>query len=121
MRVGTLTFQAYDKTDVFFVANVEESGIETSDEAVLQIEDSQFDGDKAWVTGNVPRIKPINIEGDTAIINAWFKGENYEKPVTITVYVECETAEEFDEVIEEAIEQDRDNEDDDLEPMEINL
>ena len=119
MRIGTLTFQANDKADVFFVANVEENGIETSDEGLLQIEDPQSDGDKTWITDNVPRIKPINIEGDTAIINAWFKGENYDKPVTITVYLECETAEEFEEVIEEEIERDR--QDDDLEPMEINL
>ena len=119
MRIGTLTFQANDKADVFFVANVEENGIETSDEGLLQIEDPQFDDDKTWVTGNVPRIKPVNIEGDTALINAWFKGENYDKPVTITVYVECEAAEEFEEVIEEEVE--REQRDDDLEPMEINL
>lgn len=121
MRTGTITFQANDKTDVFYIADVEEAGIEPSDESVLQIEDTQFDTGKAWVTGYVPRIKQVNIEGDTSIINAWFKGENFDNPFVIKVYVECETAEEFEEVVEEELEKDNNDRDDDLEPMEINL
>jgi hypothetical protein len=58
----------------FMWQQVQEDGIESSDEALCLVEDSQFDGDKAWVTGNVPKMKPVHIEGDTSIINAWFKG-----------------------------------------------
>lgn len=120
--LGNISFQANDKMDVFHVAQVMNEGIEPSDNTLLQIEDSQFDSDKAWVTGNVPKIKPVHIEGDTSIINAWFKGETYENPFVITVYVECETAEELEEVTaDEVIEQDKNERNDFLEPVEINL
>lgn len=122
MGTGTVSFQANDKMDVFCVVHVQEEGIEPSDEAVIEVEDSQFDSDKAWVTGNVPKIKPVHVEGDTSIINAWFKGETFEDPFIITVYVECETAEELEEVTaDEEIEQDKSERSDFLEPVEINL
>jgi hypothetical protein len=122
MGTGTVSFQANDKMDVFYVARLKEEGIESSDESIIQVEDSQFESDKAWVTGNVPKIKPVHVEGDTSIINAWFKGETYENPFVITVYVECETAEELEEVTaDEEIEQDKRSRNDFLEPVEINL
>ncbi len=62
--LGNISFQANDKMDVFHVAQVVNEGIEPSDNTLLQIEDSQFDSDKAWVTGNVPKIKPVHVEGD---------------------------------------------------------
>ena len=119
MGTGTVSFQANDKMDVFYVARVEEEGIEFSSEAVIQVEDTQFESDKAWITGNVPRIKPLNVDGDTSIINAWFKSETFDTPFVITVYLECETAEEFEEVIE--VEMMEERKFDPLEPMEINL
>jgi hypothetical protein len=122
MGTGTVSFQANDKMDVFYVARLKEEGIESSDESIIQVEDSQFESDKAWVTGNVQKIKPVHVEGDTSIINAWFKGETYEDPFVITVYVECETAEELEEVTaDEEIEQDKRSRNDFLEPVEINL
>ena len=122
MGTGTVSFQANDKMDVFYVARLKEEGIESSDESIIQVEDSQFESDKAWVTGNVPKIKPVHVEGDTSIINAWFKGETYQDPFEITVYVECETAEELEEVTaDEEIEQDKRSRNDFLEPVEINL
>lgn len=122
MGTGTVSFQANDKMDVFYVARLKEEGIEPSDESIIQVENSQFESDKAWVTGNVPKIKPVHVEGDTSIINAWFKGETYQDPFVITVYVECETAEELEAVTaDEEIEQDKRSRNDFLEPVEINL
>ena len=119
---GNISFQANDKMDVFYVAQLKEEGIESSDESVFLVEDSQFESDKAWVTGNVPKIKPVHVEGDTSIINAWFKGETYEAPFVITVYVECETAEELEEVTaDEGLEQSKNDKADFLEPTEIHL
>lgn len=121
MALGTISFQSNDKMDVFHVAQVVENGIEASDEALLNVEDAQFDSDKAWVTGNVPRIRPVNIEGDTATINAWFKAQEFDKSFVLTIYVECELAEELQEVIaDEKVEEEREGSDY-LEPMEINL
>jgi hypothetical protein len=120
MTLGTITFQANDKMDVFHIVQVVEDGIEVSDETRLNVEDAQFDGDKAWVTGNVPRMKPVNIAGDSAIINAWFKGESFDKPFVLTVYIECEMAEELAEVVaDEKVDDDANA--DPLEPMEIHL
>lgn len=122
MALGTVTFQSNDKMDVFHVALVREDGVEASDEAILNVEDTQFESDKAWVTGKVPRIKPVNIEGDTAMITAWFKGEEFDKSFVLTVYVECELAEELQEVIaDEKIEEEEGEGSDYLEPVEINL
>lgn len=120
MTLGTITFQANDKMDVFHITQVVEDGIEVSDETRFNVEDAQFEGDKAWVTGNVPRMKPVNIEGDTAIINAWFKGELFDKPFVLTVYIECEMAEELTEVVaEEKV--DDETSADPLDPTEIHL
>ena len=103
MGTGTVSFQANDKMDVFYVARLKEEGIESSDESIIQVEDSQF-------------------EGDTSIINAWFKGESFEHPFVITVYVECETAEELEEVTaDEELEQSKNDKADFLEPTEIHL
>lgn len=122
MGTGTVSFQANDKMDVFYVARVEEAGIEISDEALIKVEDPQFDSDKAWVTGNVPKIKPVNVDGDTSIINAWFKGETFDVPFVITIYVECETVEELEVVVaDEKTEEEQRGEFDPLEPMEIHL
>lgn len=119
-RVGTISFQSNDSMDVFLISEVREDGIETSDEAVLKVEDAQFDSDKAWVTGRVPKIKPVHVAGDTATIQAWFKGEVFEKSFVITVYVECELTEELSAVDADEAIHDQDNKED-LEPQEINL
>lgn len=122
MGTGTISFQANDEMDVFCVARVEEEGIEISDEALIKVKDPQFDSDQAWVTGNVPKIKPVNVDGDTSIINAWFKGETFDVPVVITIYVECETVEELEVVVaDEKTEEEQRGEFDPLEPMEIHL
>jgi hypothetical protein len=94
---GTITFQANEMMDVFHVAQVFENGIEPSDETLLNVEDAQFESDKAWVTGRVPKLRAVDVEGDTTIINAWFKGETFVEPFVIRVYVECELVEELEE------------------------
>lgn len=122
MGTGTISFQANDEMDVFYVARVEEEGIEISDETLIKVKDPQFDSDQAWVTGNVPKIKPVNVDGDTSIINAWFKGETFDVPFVITIYVECETVEELEVVVaDEKTEEEQRGEFDPLEPMEIHL
>lgn len=119
-RLGTISFQASDSMDVFLVSEVREDGVEASDEALLKVENAQFDSDKAWVTGRVPKIKPVHVAGDTATIQAWFRGEAFEKSFVITVYVECELTEELLAVDADEVAHDHDNRDD-LEPQEINL
>lgn len=122
MRFGTVSFQANDKNDVFYVTDLAEAGLEPSDETLIQVEDTQFESERAWVTGDVPQIKPVHVEGDTSIVHAWIKVEKFERPFVVTVYIECETAEELEEVrADEPIERELTAYADLLDPIEINL
>lgn len=118
-RLGTVTFQSNDSLDIFTVAEVYEDGLSIADEELMKVEDAQFESDKAWVTGKVPRMKSVFVNGDNTNIRAWFKGEFFDKPFVITVYLECEASEELIDVeIEAGHEEDTKS---DLEPLEINL
>jgi hypothetical protein len=118
MRLGTVTFQANDSRDIFHVADVFEAGIENSDEALIGIEDAQFESSKAFVTGLVPKFIPVSIEGDTALIAAWFKADTFADPFVLRVYVEYEETEELIGVEDEELEE---QERDPLDPIEIHL
>ncbi|HEY9008090.1 MAG TPA: hypothetical protein VIM75_18240 [Ohtaekwangia sp.] len=93
--VGTVTLQAYDSTDIFYMDFVTPDSIALSDEALLNIEDSGFDSDQPWVTGHVPQLKPVQIAGDNVYLKAWFKGGVYREPFMLNIYVEFEAVEEF--------------------------
>ncbi len=121
-RLGIISFQASDRTDVFLVADVIEAGVSASSEMMLGIEDAQFDSDKAWVTGYVPEETPVDIDGDNPVIQAWFKGEEYINPFVMRIYLTVEEAKEFVSI--ETEEQTEENEitDEDIEQEgEINL
>jgi hypothetical protein len=118
-RLGLVSFQANDISDVFWVAEVVEDGFEQSNEAVLEIEEPDFETDFAWITGNVPEFKSINIEGDNVQLRAWLRGERFYGSYALRIYVEYELAEELIEVVQE---KDVDEDDkSDLEPQEIHL
>jgi len=123
MTIGTVSFQAFDKSDIFYVVQLREEGVEPSDEILLKLIDPQFQGDKAWITGYCPRMRAVHIDGDTSVINAWFKAESFDKPFTLRVYVECELAEEFEEIktVEVKSRENKKGSASDLEPMEIHL
>ena len=94
-KIGTITFQSNESSDVFYVADVYEAGIEETDENVIGIVPMQFEGVAAWVTGRVPKMKPVNVEGDTTILHGWFKGGVSGMPYRLTIYVEYELTEEL--------------------------
>ena len=89
----TVSFQANNSLDIFQVLEVREDDVEQSDEALINVKDLQFDSDKPWVTGNVPQMIPVNVEGDTIMIHALFKGEYFDKAYTLRIYVEYEETE----------------------------
>ena len=97
-RLGKISFQSNDKADVFLVLDVWENGVEASDEMMAGINDTQFENDHAWVNGKVPRMNPVCIDGDTTVVQAWFKSESFEQPFYMTVYLECEMEEELEKV-----------------------
>lgn len=117
---GTITFQANNSKDIFYKTLTPMNDKEDSDEEVLGIEDTQFDSNFCWVMGKVPKFLPVQVEGDTTVIHAWFQSQVFLLPFTLRVYVECEMQEELIEVEaeEEVIDEDRKE---DLEPQEIHL
>lgn len=117
-RYGTISFQANNSLDIFQVLEVRKEDEEISDEALIKVKDLQFDSDKRWVTGNVPELIPVNVEGDTIQVHALFKGECFDKEYKLRIYVEYEEAETI--VMENSEEQNRDK-NCDLEPQEIHL
>jgi len=100
-RLGLLSFQSNDRLDVFAVQEVWENGSEGLVEYVLNSEEPTLEAEKPWVMGHVPKIKPVNVDGDTTIVQALFKGENYSQDFYMTMYVECEMAEEVHDESEE--------------------
>ena len=94
-NAGTVTLLAYDSSDIFFMDFVTPGNIVPSDEALMGIEDSVIDSDKPWVSGKVPQLNPVRIAGDNVCLKAWFKGSEYDKPFTLTIYIEVEAAEEY--------------------------
>lgn len=117
---GTVSFQAHDRKDVFHVAEVRENGIETPDEELLGIESSQFDNEQEWVTGRISKMNPVQVDGDTTVIHAWFKGDNFVRSFRITVYVEYEEVEEL-QATEPDEKSDEEKSSCDMEPNEIHL
>lgn len=113
----TVSFQANNSLDIFQVLEVREDDVELSDEALINVKDLQFDSYKPWITGNVPQMIPVNVEGDTIMIHALLKGDLFDKAYTLRIYVEYE---ETETLIPEEQEQGESN-DCDLEPEEIHL
>jgi hypothetical protein len=103
MRIGTVTFQANDSRDIFHVADVIEPGTSQSDEELIGIEDSQFESSRQFVTGHIPKLVPVSIDGDTCLVSAWFRGEMFSDAVVLRVYVEYEETEELLKVEAEEI------------------
>ena len=117
-RYGTISFQANNSLDIFQVLEVRKDDEAISDEALIKVKDLQFDSDMPWVTGNLPRLIPVNVEGDTIQIHALFKGECFDKEYTLRIYVEYEEAET---IVTENSEEQSQEKNCDLESQEIHL
>lgn len=95
-RIGVITLQALDATDVFFKEDVYRDGIPREEENRAELTEPGFDTERAWVNGSVPKVIPVEVSGDAAIIYGWFNGQFIaEYPFTVTVYVEYEEVEEL--------------------------
>ena len=95
IRIGTVSFQANDRADVFAVLDVYMTAQEPSDEEIIELGESHFEESAAWLNGNTPQMKAVDIDGDTRIIRTWFQGEEYVDGATIRIYLEYEEVEEL--------------------------
>jgi hypothetical protein len=92
---GVISFQANGSSDIFFKTEVRASATEESDEAVLGVEDIEFESEQVAVTGKSPRFKSVNIPGDTTVIHAWYQSRLLVGPFALRVYIEYEEAEQL--------------------------
>ena len=100
-KIGTISLQANDNTDLFLKTDVSSDGSTQSDENLILVQDAQFDSDKPYVTGRISKEYLTNIDGDTSLIKGWFKGNSFISPFSICVYVQYEEPEQVEEIIAE--------------------
>jgi hypothetical protein len=96
-KLGTITLQALDDSDVFLSQDIysDEQG-EISD-ALVGIVSPGLDIEKAYVSGAVPKSTPVFVEADAAVIYGWFRSEEFNDPFRIRIYLECEKVEGVEE------------------------
>ncbi len=96
-RLGTVTLQSTDDSDVFFSEGVYLNGITDNDEAETELCEPGFDEDLEYISGRVPRMHTAEIEGDTRLLFGWFKGERFSASYYLCIYIEYEEVEEIDQ------------------------
>lgn len=89
-RLGTLTLQSMDECDVFLKEDLFLNGITDPREYLINLYDPSFDEDKEWISGQVPGVIPVLVDGDTSIIYGWFKGDIFYTSYIIKIYIEYE-------------------------------
>ncbi len=92
-RLGTLSFQANDNTDVFLIAPVSDLEDITSDEVLLDSNTEDLDMMPEWITGRLPKPTPVTVDGDTTSLQCLYRAIET-RSFTLTIYVEYEEAEE---------------------------
>jgi len=97
-RLGTITLQAFDESDIFLREDVYMDGVTDPREQQCEpVQEPGFEFNKAWETGHVPKEIPVFVEGDSSVIIGWFKSEMFPAPFTIKVYI---VYDDGDEVID---------------------
>jgi hypothetical protein len=95
-RLGILTLQAMDSTDVFLRADVYLDGLTDPAEFSCEVlADPGFETGAAYLTGKVPEAIPVTVEGDTALITGNFRMDAFTGNLTIGVYLEYEEQDEL--------------------------
>jgi hypothetical protein len=96
-RLGTLTLQSLDETDIFLKEDVYMDGVTDPGELPCDItgSDPGFESGEAWLTGKVPEPIPVFVDGDSTTIVGWFKGDGIFPTFYLKVYLEYEEVEEM--------------------------
>jgi hypothetical protein len=92
-RLGTVTLQAMDDADVFLKEDVFLDGTTDASELSTEISEPGFEDNLAYVTGKVPAVIPVSVNGDTSVIYGWFKGENFTSAYYLKIYIEYQEVE----------------------------
>jgi hypothetical protein len=96
-RLGTITLQSQDGSDIFVKEDVFLDGEIDAGELPCHVQgaDPGFESGQAWLTGKVPAPIPIIVEGDSTMITGWFKSDGLYPPFYLRIYIEYEEVEEM--------------------------
>jgi hypothetical protein len=96
-RLGTITLQSLDDSDIFLKEDVFLDGEIDAGEMPCHIQDADpgFDSGQAWITGKVPAPIPVILEGDSTMIVGWFKSDGLYPSFYLRIYIEYEEVEEM--------------------------
>lgn len=98
-RIGTITFQSLDRSDVFLVAEVLPTEYPGLDEEFMGFDSQELEAERPWVTGLYNQKHVVDVEGDTRNLYCTYRADEGREFI-MTVYVEYE---EVDEVSHEPI------------------
>jgi len=92
-RLGILSLQANDNTDVFLTTPVFDLNPIASDEALLGINTEDLDVMPEWITGRLPKPTQVTVDGDTISLQCLYRAIDAQNFI-MTIYVEYEETEE---------------------------
>lgn len=92
-RIGTVSFRALNRSDVFLTAEVMPTEYPELDEEFAGMASDELEIETPWVTGLHNQKHVVNVEGDTRILFCTYRAEEI-RGYIMTVYVEYEEVEE---------------------------
>lgn len=92
-RVGKVSFQVQNESDLFLELEVYVGGEEESSEQECMVVEPSFEQFFQYLSGKRPHYVEVDAEGDSSVVYGIFRGENFVSPFTLYLYVEYEEIE----------------------------
>lgn len=96
MNLGSISFQANGKADVFLFTEIIADSTSLSNEFLYQPLDSEgFEGLRPWEEGTSTEFIKVSVSGDTTVITGWFRASplGVSDSYVVRIYVEYEETE----------------------------
>jgi hypothetical protein len=92
-RVGRVSFQVQNESDLFLELEVYPGGEEELYEQQFMVVEPSFEQFFQYLSGRRPEFMEVDAEGDSSVVYGIFRGENFTSPFTLYLYVEYEEIE----------------------------
>ena len=94
-RVGKVSFQVQNESDLFLEMEVYPGGEEELSEQQFMVLEPSFEQFFQYLSGRRPEFIEVDVEGDSRVLYGMIRGENLTSPFTLYLYVEYEATEEL--------------------------
>jgi hypothetical protein len=101
-RLGKVSFQVQNKSDLFLEVEVYTGGDEEPADQSCMVAEPGFEQFAQYLSGKTPKFIEVDAEGDSCVVYGIFRGENFIDPFTLHVYVEYEEVETLTSSVEQA-------------------